>query len=67
MLYPSMNKLLKKVESRYLLVNLTAKRAREIAEDAEKQGFELSDKPVKMAINEIADGRLYAKVKEDFE
>ena len=36
-------------------------------EDAEKQGFELSDKPVKMAINEIADGRLYAKVKEDFE
>ena len=35
MLYPSMNDLLKKVNNRYMLVNLTAKRARDIADEAE--------------------------------
>ena len=35
MLHPSMTELLEKVDNRYLLVNVAAKRAREIAEDAE--------------------------------
>ncbi len=58
MLYPSLNHLLSKIPSRYLLVNVTARRAREIAEAAERDVYRLDEKPVKMAINEIADGKL---------
>ena len=58
MLYPSMADLLKKIDSRYLLVNVIARRAREIAEEAEDEQVELEEKPVSEAINEIADGRL---------
>ncbi len=60
MLYPSMSKLLKEVNGRYLLVNLTARRAREIAEYAEEERIELSEKPVSLAIEEIANGNLSA-------
>ncbi len=56
MLYPSMSSLLEKVHSRYMLVNMIAHRAREIAEDAEKMGVILDKKPVSMAIDEIAEG-----------
>ena len=35
MLYPSLSDLLKKVHNRYSLVNVAAKRARDIAEQAE--------------------------------
>lgn len=65
MLYPSMNQLLENVPSRYLLVNVTAKRARQIAENAEKQECTLNEKPVRSAINEIAQGQLCAKLKEE--
>ncbi len=65
MLYPSMNQLLKNVPSRYLLVNVAAKRARQIAENAEKQEKGLNEKPVRSAINEIAGGQLCAKLKEE--
>ena len=58
MLYPSNAQLLKKIESRYLLVNVIAKRARDISEKAEEEQIPLDKKPVSMAINEIADGRL---------
>lgn len=63
MLYPSMNQLLKNVPSRYLLVNVAAKRARQIAEDTEQKA--LKEKPVRSAINEIAEGQLCAKLKEE--
>lgn len=65
MLYPSMNQLLSNVPSRYLLVNVTAKRARKIAEDAENNKISLKEKPVRSAINDIAEGRLCAKLKEE--
>ena len=38
MLYPAMRDLLKKVPSRYQLVNVVACRAREIAIEAEREG-----------------------------
>ena len=63
MLYPSMNTLLKNIESRYLLVNVVARRARSIAEEAEDHGVALEEKPVSMAVDEIADGYLYGKIK----
>jgi len=56
MLKPSMQELMKRVGNRYLLVNLAAQRARDIAEEAEKSGEKLSDKAVKLALDEIAAG-----------
>ncbi len=63
MLYPSMTTLLEKINSRYLLVNVTSRRAREIATQADEQRIPLTEKPVKMAILEIADGTLTVKNK----
>lgn len=61
MLYPSMNELLDKVNSRYLLVNVIARRAREVASYAEEHEEPLDEKPVSVAIKEIADGTLIAR------
>ena len=60
MLYPAMNTLTKNVPNRYLLVNVVARRARQIAEDAELEGIHLTEKPVTDAINEGADGEITA-------
>ena len=58
MLYPAMKDLLKKVPSRYELVNVVACRARKIASEAETAGVPLDDKPISIAIREVADGKL---------
>lgn len=58
MLYPAMNKLTSYVPNRYMLVNVVARRARQIAETAEEVGEHLTEKPVTLAIHEVADGKL---------
>lgn len=58
MLYPAMTELNKSVPNRYLLVNVVARRARQIAEKADVEGIRLTEKPVTSAINEVADGKL---------
>ena len=58
MLYPPMTDLVDKVGSRYLLVNLVARRARELSSNAEEQGLQLRKKPVSSAIDEVYTGRL---------
>ena len=58
MLYPAMKDLLAQVPSRYELVNVVACRARQIATEAEMAGEPLDDKPVSIAIREIAEGKL---------
>ena len=58
MLEPPMKNLLEKVPSRYQLVNVVACRAREIATEAENAGIPLEDKPVSIAVREIANGQL---------
>ena len=65
MLYPPVADLLKNVDSRYLLVNVVAQRARKIAEEAEQAQEELTEKPVTLAIKEVADGALSATLKEE--
>ena len=60
MLYPAMNKLTSYVPNRYMLVNVVARRARQIAENAEEVGERLDEKPVTLAIHEVADGKLDA-------
>ena len=66
MLYPPVADLLKNVESRYLLVNLVASRARQIASEAAELEEELTDKPVTIAIHEVADGKLSADLKDEY-
>lgn len=58
MLYPAMNELLAQVPSRYQLVNVVAARARKIASKAQREDLMLEDKPVSIAIREIAAGNL---------
>ncbi len=66
MLYPPVADMLKNVDSRYLLVNVVAQRARTIAAEAEAFQEELTDKPVTMAIREVAEGKLTATVKDEY-
>ena len=56
MLYPAMNKLNEYIPNRYMMVKVVARRARQIALEAENNGQILEDKPVTMAINEVAEG-----------
>ncbi len=57
MLYPAMNKLTANVPNRYLLVNVVARRARQIAQEAEDNGEPMDVKPVTIAIREVAEGK----------
>jgi len=66
MLYPPVADLLKNVDSRYLLVNVVAQRARQIATEAEAMQEELTDKPVTLAIREVAEGALTASLKDEY-
>ena len=66
MLYPPVADLLKNVDSRYLLVNVVAQRARQIASAAEEAQEDLPEKPVTMAIKEVAEGTLSATLKEEY-
>ena len=60
MLYPSMASLLKRIDSRYMLVNVIAKRSRMISEEAEQNDEHLDKKPVSIAIDELAKGEYTA-------
>ena len=66
MLYPPVADLLKNVDSRYLLVNVVAQRARQIASEAEQNQEELTEKPVTLAIREVAEGKISASLKEEY-
>lgn len=66
MLYPPVAELLTKVDSSYLLVNLVAHRARQIAAEAEALQEDLTEKPVTTAIHEVAEGKLTASLKDEY-
>ena len=61
MLYPAMNKLTQYIPNRYMMVNVVARRARQIAIEAQRHEEHLDEKPVTLAINEVAEGRFDAK------
>jgi len=65
MLYPSLASLLKQVNSRYLLVNIIARRAREISSLTDGGSDIGYEKPVSKAIDEIAAGELRVTVPEE--
>ena len=60
MLYPAMNQLTSYVPNRYMMANVVARRARQIASEAEVSGEHLEEKPVTMAIDEVAEGKFDA-------
>ena len=60
MLYPAMNKLTQYIPNRYMMVNVVARRARQIAIEAQNHEEHLDEKPVTLAIDEVADGRINA-------
>ena len=58
MLKPAMKTLLEQVPSRYMLVNVVAHKARQIASKAENEGYPLDEKPVTLALKAGAAGEL---------
>ena len=60
MLYPAMTKLTEHIPNRYMMVNVVARRARQIAQEAEVNGEPLEEKPVTLAIDEVAEGLINA-------
>lgn len=57
LIYPSLDELLKKVDSRYTLVTAAAKRARKILEESNNDE-EKSMKAVSLALEEIGDNKI---------
>lgn len=66
MLYPSMAQLLEHIDSRYLMVNVIARRARQLSLESETYHEPLPEKPVTIAIQEVAAGELTASIKEKY-
>ncbi len=61
MLYPSINELLNKADSRYSLVNEVAKRARQLVEGAIKMVETSDEKPVSVATFEVFEDKITYK------
>ena len=66
LLEPSIKELLEHINSRYLLVNVAAARAREIEEDAKRQNILLGKKSVTLAINEIIDDKIKVVTRAEY-
>ncbi len=57
MFNPDLRNVLKNKTSRYSLVTAVAKRARDIASEAQENGEILDEKPVSLALDEIISGK----------
>lgn len=61
MLYPTLASMIKKTKNRYSLVIAVAKRARQLSDENEKVYTDYAsvcDKPVSIAVHEIAEGTI---------
>lgn len=58
MIYPTLKHLLEQVDSKYTLVVAVSKRARQIVDGQPKLTKAASNKPVTVAVNEIAEGKI---------
>ena len=67
MLYPSINDLRKKVDSKYTLVSLAAKRARDLIDGMPPLVDIPVDKPVSIATEEIAEDKITYKRSKELE
>ena len=64
MVKPTVKELLTKVDNRFELVAVTAKRARQIADGADVLTDADEESPVTLAANEIAEGKVSVKEEE---
>ena len=64
MVKPTVRELLEKVDNRFELVVVTAKRARQIANGAEVLTKADEESPVTLAANEIAEGKVEIRQEE---
>ena len=67
MLRPSMNEILERKQDCYNFVVAVAKRAREIADESEEQHEILEMKPVKLSVDEFANGKSKLVIKPEEE
>jgi DNA-directed RNA polymerase subunit omega len=67
MTFPSLEQAVNKVSNRYLLVVLSAKRARQINRGAPARVESRHKKPTSVALEEIAGNKVEYRVKEDAE
>lgn len=58
MIQPPLNSLLKRIDTRYTLVVVAAKRARQLEDGANRLTDCISDKPVTVATNEINEDKI---------
>jgi DNA-directed RNA polymerase subunit omega len=65
MLYPSIDKLMEKTDSKYSLVVLAAKRARQLLDHNEPLLKPVSKKPVGVALEEIANDLVVPEQPQD--
>lgn len=65
MLYPSINEIRKKADSRYTIVNLAAKRARDIIDGKPVLTDCEINRPVSIAVHEIAEDLITYKREEN--
>lgn len=65
MIYPSIKSLLEKVDNKYSLVAMTAKRARQLVDGQESLAHVNSHNPVTIATNEIAAGFIQTETDKD--
>lgn len=61
MVEPTVSELLKKVDNKYELVSITAKRARQLANGAQPLTNKKEASAVTLAAVEIAEGKVYEK------
>lgn len=63
MIYPSIDKILNVIDSKYILVHVVSKRAREMTETGHKQLKEYKqEKSIGMALEEISEGLIHVKM-----
>jgi DNA-directed RNA polymerase subunit omega len=65
MAFPSLEHALNKVSNRYLLVVLAAKRARQLNRGAQAQLESRHKKPTSVSLEEIAEGKVGYRLKDD--
>ena len=65
MLYPSINKIRKKVDSRYTLVILAAQRARDLVDGKPVLTESETERPVSVAAKEIAEELITPKTEDE--
>ncbi len=58
MLRPAMSEILDRKQDCYTFVVAVAKRARELADESEEKHEILEEKPVRLAVDEFADGKV---------